>query len=214
MRSASRHRHRKVGRPPGPRPDEAERRTQLLDAAARAIKRLGAGASMADIAAEADLTKPILYAHFGDKAGLATALSERFAADLVPEVLGAFQKDLPATDMVREAIDTFIGWVEREPELYRFLVRGVAGGATSFVDQNLVAALGTQLAQILRTGLRDADADSGPAEVWSFSILAAVFAGAEWWLERKTMSRADLVDYLTTLVWTGASQAALGAPTA
>jgi AcrR family transcriptional regulator len=212
MRNVSRQRHRKVGRPPGPRPDEAQRRAELLDAAARAIRRLGAGASMADIAAEADLTKPILYAHFGDKAGLATALSERFTADLVPQVLGAFEKEIPATEMVREAIDAFIAWVEREPELYRFLVRGVAGGASSFVDQNIVSAFGTQLSQVLRTGLRNAGADSGPAEVWSFSILAAVFAGAEWWLERKTMSRADLVDYLATLVWNGASQAALGTP--
>jgi len=167
---------------------------------------------MDDIAAEADITKPVLYAHFGDKAGLATALSERFGADLVPEVLGAFSKEIAATEMVREAIDTFIAWVEREPELYRFLVRGVAGGTSSFVEQNLVAALGTQLAQILRTGLRNAGTDSGPAEVWSFSILAAVFAGAEWWLERQTMSRTDLVDYLANLVWTGASQAALGTP--
>ena len=165
---------------------------------------------MDDIAAEADVTKPVLYAHFGDKAGLATALSERFASDLIPQVLGAFGKEIPATEMVREAIDTFIGWVEHEPELYRFLVRGVAGSISSFVDQDLVAAFGTQLAQILGTGLRNAGADSGPAEVWSFSILAAVFAGAEWWLERKTMSRTDLVDYLSRLVWTGASQAALG----
>src|ERR1041385_9532367 len=124
MRSASRHRHRRVGRPPGPRPDEAARRAELLDAAARAIRRLGAAASMDEIAAEADVTKPVLYAHFKDKAGLATALSERFTSDLVPSVLSAFQKDLPATDMVHEAIDTFIGWVEREPALYRFLGAG------------------------------------------------------------------------------------------
>jgi len=210
MRSASRHRSRRVGRPPGPRPDEAARRAELLDAAARAIRRLGSSASMDEIAAEADVTKPVLYAHFKDKAGLATALSERFASDLVPGVLGAFGKEIPATEMVHEAIDTFIGWVVREPELYRFLVRGVAGGVTSFVDQDLVNAFGTQLSQILGTGLRNAGADSGPAELWSFSILASVFAGAEWWLERKTMSRTDLVDYLSTLVWTGASQANLG----
>lgn len=165
---------------------------------------------MEEIAAEAGVTKPVLYAHFRDKAGLATALSQRFASDLVPDVLGAFAKEMPATAMVREAIDTFIAWVEREPQLYRFLVRGVAGAAPSFIEQDLVAAFGTQLAQILGAGLRNAGADSGPAEVWSFSILAAVFAGAEWWLARPTMSRSDLVDYLSALVWTGASQAALG----
>jgi AcrR family transcriptional regulator len=210
MRTASRRRNRRVGRPPGPRADTAQRRGELLDAAARAIRRLGPGASMDEIAREAGMTKPILYAHFGDKAGLAAALSERFASELVPEVLGAFQRDLEATEMVRTAIDTFIGFVEADPDVYRFLVRGFAGSGASFVDQDLVKAFGLQLAQVLRSGLRNAGEDSGPAELWAFAILGAVFSAAEWWLARPIMSRSDLVDYLAALVLNGASQAAIG----
>jgi AcrR family transcriptional regulator len=178
-----------------------------LEAATRAIRRLGPNVSMDDLAAEAGMTKPILYAHFGDKAGLATALAQRFAADLIPEVLAAFGRDdREPQQIVRAAIDTFIEFVERDPQVYRFLVRGVAGGDNSFVGQQLVVFFGLQLAQVLRTGLRDAGADSGPAEVWAFAILGAVFSGAEWWLARPTMSRADLVDYLTALVWGGLGQ--------
>ena len=158
------------------------------------------------------MTKPILYAHFGDKAGLAAALSDRFASDLVPQVLGAFGADLEAPAMVRPAIDTFIGFVQADPDVYRFLVRGFAGSESSFVDQELVKAFGLQLAQVLRTGLRSAGEDSGPAELWAFAILGAVFSAAEWWLARPVMSRADLVEYLSTLVWRGASQAAIGGP--
>jgi len=165
---------------------------------------------MDELAAEAGMTKPILYAHFGDKAGLASALSQRFAGELVPDVLGAFQRDLEPHEMVRTAIDAFIGFVEANAEIYRFLVRGFAGAEGSFVDQELVKAFGLQLAQVLRTGLRNAGADTGPAELWAFSILGAVFSAAEWWLARPTMSRSDLVDDLATLVWQGASRAAIG----
>jgi len=203
-----------MGRPPGPRADSTQRRGELLDAAQRAIKRLGPNASMDDIAREAGMTKPILYAHFGDKAGLAAALSDRFASGLVPEVLGAFQRDLEPAEMVRTAIDTFIGFVEADPEVYRFLVRGFAGSESSFVDTELVKAFGLQLAQVLRTGLRSTGEDSGPAELWAFALLGAVFSAAEWWLARPIMSRSDLVEYLTTLVWRGASQAGIGQVTA
>jgi AcrR family transcriptional regulator len=165
---------------------------------------------MDDIAREAGMTKPILYAHFGDKAGLASALSERFASELVPQVLGAFEQDLPATGMVRTAVDTFIGFVDADPAVYRFLVRGFAGAESSFVDQKLVQAFGLRLAQVLRTGLRNAGEDSGPAELWAFALLGAVFSAAEWWLARPVMTRSDLVDYMTTLLWRGASQAAIG----
>ena len=63
--------------PAGPRRDPDERRAELLGAAERAIRRIGPHASMDEIAAEAGITKPILYSHFGDKAGLVTALSGR-----------------------------------------------------------------------------------------------------------------------------------------
>jgi AcrR family transcriptional regulator len=165
---------------------------------------------MDDIAREAGMTKPILYAHFGDKAGLAAAMSDRFASELVPQVLGAFAQDLAPTEMVRTAIDTFIGFVQADPAVYRFLVRGFTGSESPFVDTELVKAFGLQLAQVLRTGLRNAGEDSGPAELWAFALLGAVFSAAEWWLARPVMSRSDLVDYLTTLVWHGASQSAIG----
>ncbi|BFO19525.1 hypothetical protein SHKM778_59130 [Streptomyces sp. KM77-8] len=43
------------------------RRRELLEAADRVVLRDGPGASMNAIAAEAGITKPILYRHFGDK---------------------------------------------------------------------------------------------------------------------------------------------------
>jgi AcrR family transcriptional regulator len=158
---------------------------------------------MEDIAREAGLTKPILYAHFGDKAGLAGALAERYLGDLLPAVLAAFTTAGEPREMVRSAIDTFIGFVDESPEVYRFLVRGVGGAERSFIEQRLIAEFGLRIAQVLRSALRTAKVDSGPAELWAFSILGTVLSAAEWWQARPTMSRSDLVDYLTAFVWGG-----------
>ena len=208
-----RHRaRRRVGRPPGPQPDAGRRREELLEAATRAIRRLGPDVSMDELAAEAGMTKPILYTHFGDKSGLAAALAERWVADLAPVILDAFMDEKVPRATVRAGIDAFIAFVEREPDLYRFLVRGFAGAERSFVEQHLVNGFGLQLAQVLRTGLRALGTDTGPAEVWAFAILGAVFAGAEWWLVRPTMTRDDLVDYLTALVWGGLVQGSAARP--
>lgn len=203
MTLASRRRKTRVGRPPGPAPDPEQRRQELLEAAVRAIRRVGPNASMEDIAAEAGLTKPMLYATFGDKAGLAAAIAERYLGDLLPAVLSAFETDADPRSMVRGAIDTFIGFVEEDPKVYRFLVRGVGGADMSFIEQRLIGEFGLRIAQVLRTGLRAAGVDTGPAELWSFAILGTVLSGAEWWILRPTMTRADLVDYLTAFVWGG-----------
>ena len=64
-------------------PDRAARREALLDAADRAVARDGAATSMAAVAAEAGISKPILYKHFGDKPGLAAALADRHTERLM-----------------------------------------------------------------------------------------------------------------------------------
>src|SRR3954452_21394082 len=61
-----------------PRPDRETRRTEFVDAAITCIQRVGAGASMDQMAAEAGVTKPILYRYFGDKAALYGAIAERY----------------------------------------------------------------------------------------------------------------------------------------
>jgi hypothetical protein len=62
----------------------------------------------------------------------------------------------------------------------------------------------------LGSALRRAGADSGPAEPWAFAIVGMTFGGAAWWLQRRTMSKDDLVGYLTQLLWSGLAGAGLG----
>lgn len=60
-----------------------QRRRELLEAADRVVLRDGPKASMNAIAAEAGITKPILYRHFGDKGGLYRALATRHTDGLL-----------------------------------------------------------------------------------------------------------------------------------
>src|ERR671930_593638 len=54
------------------------RRLELLEAAFEVIRREGPTASMDEIAAQAGITKPIVYRYFGDRAGLYQAVAERY----------------------------------------------------------------------------------------------------------------------------------------
>ena len=108
-----------------------------------------------------------------------------------------------AEERVRATVGAFVDFVEREPELYRFLV---AGG---FDDMELVSQIGSQITIVLSTALRAAGGDSGPAELWSYAIIGAVFVSAEWWLARHVVSRDQLVDDLVRLLWHGLGKTGL-----
>ena len=199
------------GRPRGPRRDPGERRAELLDAAERAIRRIGPHASMDELAAEAGITKPILYSHFGDKAGLVTALSERVATRMNAAVLRELSSPGSPREVVRSTISAFCTFIEDEPQLYRFLIQSAMHRPTR-APTRLASGISNSIAISLGSSLRRAGADSGAAEPWAFAIVGMTFAGAGWWLERRTMSKDDLVDYLTQLLWSGLSGAGLAQP--
>jgi AcrR family transcriptional regulator len=196
------------GRPRGPRRDRDERRVELLDAAERAIRRIGPRASMDEIAAEAGITKPILYSHFGDKAGLVQALAGRVARRLNRTVTDALTGSGEPRAVVASTIEAFCTFIEDETELYRFLVQS-ARHAADASGPRLLTDIGNQISVSLGSALRRAGADSGAAEPWAYAIVGMTFGGASWWLQRRTMSKDDLVGYLTQLLWSGLAGAGL-----
>lgn len=185
------------------REDRAARREELLDAATTAIRREGADVSMDDIATEAGITKPILYSHFGDKAGLADALAERFSAELSALFTEVWERVDEPRDRVHRSIDAWVGFIESDPHVYQFLSEGSFGAGRRLDERRLVSELGSRVTRALGEWMRSQGADSGPAEPWAFGVLGMVHVATEWWLERQTMSRRDLVDYLTALLWSG-----------
>jgi AcrR family transcriptional regulator len=181
----------------------AARRAELLEAAVRAIRRDGPMVSMDVIAGEAGVTKPIVYRHFGDRVGLASALADQFGAALVAELDEALTQDLPPEQLLRATIDTYLAFVERDPHLYSFLVGRLGAPVGTDVANGLVGQVGARVTLVLGEQLRNLGIDSGPSEAWAFGIVGMVHLAGDWWLERRTMTRARLVDDITALLWNG-----------
>jgi AcrR family transcriptional regulator len=196
---------RSVGRT-GTTPQEraeqrAIRRESYLDAAIAVSSHEGPTASMEAIASASGVSKPILYRHFGDREGLVAALADRLIVGLVArldEVLGG---DGTPRALLHDAIDAYVGTIEDDPSLYRFLTHRIpARGAalTSLVDR--VAAV---IARTLAEGLREAGLDTAPARPWSYGIVGMVHLAGDDWVARPASPRVELVDDLTNLLWSG-----------
>ena len=111
--------------------------------------------------------------------------------------------DGPIRGRILGIVDAYLSVIEENPNLYRFVVKG------SFVDRpvekdvvaedkNLIAST---LARILGDYLRAFDMDSGGAEPWAHALVGMVQNAGDWWLDRQTMSRTNLSEYLTTMIW-------------
>lgn len=195
------HDRRRVGRPPGPPPDPAERREAILDAAERVIRDRGPDVGMQDIAAGIGLTKPAVYRSLGDKAALSNALGRRVAARLADRLAAALTGPGDLRDVVVAAIDVFCTFVDEDTHLYRFIVHGSKGtGHTGFQDKPLVTRLGREISSALAVALDRAGGDPSLADTWAYAIIGAVFSATEHWRHRPTIDRATLVAHLATLI--------------
>ena len=160
---------------------------------------------MEAMAAEGGVTKPILYRHFGDRQGLVTAIGERFLADL-NDAIGAALQTFGGTgdgSVLRATIDAYLSLVEQETELYRFLVQQDARSGNETTSA-FVAEVTDRVTALIDGALRAADRDPSPAELWAVGIVGMVHTAGDWWAERRTtMSRATVVEALTSLIWEG-----------
>jgi len=180
--------------------DRDARREALLAAADAVVQRDGASASMASIAAEAGITKPILYRHFGDKSGLFLALAERHTDRLLDALVDALTGGGSPRERVFRTVDTYLAMIEREPGVYRFLVESDEAVHAREPVRGFVHRLEDLLAAGIAHEFRLTEDDVRPA-VWAAAIVGMVQAASERWLGNRTCSRAELSLQLTDLLW-------------
>lgn len=189
------------------------RRDGLLDAAVVAIRERGPDVSMEDLARAAGVTKPILYRHFGHRDGLTAALASRFAEGLQSTLQAALAAGTAPRETLVATIDAYLAFVEQDPDVYRFLVRRVMAEPVAGVSvANFLDQVGAQVASALGEQQRLAGVDSGGAEPLARGIVGMVHHAGDWWLERRTMPRGRLVEYLATLLWGGMAGMGLAPP--
>ncbi|MEU7837064.1 MULTISPECIES: TetR family transcriptional regulator [unclassified Nonomuraea] len=200
---------------------DPDRRKALLDAADRVILREGPEASMAAIAAEAGITKPILYRHFGDKSGLYEALADRHVrtviAQLRPGFAGATSdlrsgaaSDLrpgfaeeAATDLrgrARTTITVYLDLISANRNLYRFLFHRASAEDTRMRSHMtaLVRSLGEELGGVLAA--ERVVPEPVRAQVLGHAFVGMVQTTGDWWLEHPEVDRAEVVEGLVDVI--------------
>ncbi|MFF2522918.1 TetR family transcriptional regulator [Streptomyces liangshanensis] len=185
-----------------------QRRRQLLEAADRVVLRDGPQASMNAIAAEAGITKPILYRHFGDKGGLYKALAKRHTDALLDALRAALDAPAERRQRVEATLDTYLAAIEARPQVYRFLMHPAEdsqppeqGFDVGRHSVPLLRRLGEELAKVIEDRV-----DLGPdsqqlARVWGHGIVGMMHGAGDWWLGERPCPREQLVRSLADLLW-------------
>jgi AcrR family transcriptional regulator len=184
------------------------RRQEIVDATIAAVGKHGAGVGMDEIAAEAGTSKTVVYRHFADRAELYVAVCNRVAVQLLPKLRAAIESNANhPRAMVAAAIDTYLAFIDGDPELYRFVVHQQALDRSAGDPVNSLSVLvAEQAAAVISVALQWAGRDPAAAAPWGHGVVGLVRSAADWWLRgNRPMPRSELAAHLTDLAWAGLS---------
>jgi AcrR family transcriptional regulator len=194
-------------KPPG-RPSRTEsqrslQRQRLLDDAIAAIRLHGSGVSVENIAAHAGVSKPVIYAEFGDKAGLADALALERAQQMERSLIAglAAGEPLDTTGAVQLGASALIGLVVDDPEVYGFIQRSMRVSDGGVLDNPLVRILHDRVEMLI--SLLAPDADKAMVSVVTDGMFGFIFAMVESWQVAQEPSQEEVVHVIVRLVQQG-----------
>jgi len=178
-------------------------RGRLLEAAERLIRAEGPGVTLEAIAAEAGVTKPMLYRGIGDKDALVQALAERLTDAIAREVSVAVADATGPLDSLRRLVGAYLGVARRDRHLYLYVTAGASG------DDRIREALllADRSAEPLAAGiaaLRSSQrADATVATAWAYGVIGMLHFVTLWWLREPVLDEERLTDQLVELLWSG-----------
>jgi AcrR family transcriptional regulator len=194
---------RSPGRPSRTESERSLQRQRLLDHAIAAIRIHGSGVSVENIAVHAGVSKPVIYAEFGDKAGLADALAleraQQMERSLIAEL--AAGEPLDTTAAVQLGASALIGLLVDDPEVYGFIQRSMRASDRSVLDNPLVRTLHDRVEMLI--SLLAPDADKAMVSVVTDGMFGFIFAMVESWQVAQEPSQEEVVRVIVRLVQQG-----------
>ena len=178
-------------------------REALLDAAERLIGREGPGVTLGAIAAEAGVTKPILYRGVGDRDALVFALAGRLIRRMTEQVTQQVAPAGDPQDMLRRLARGYLELAAANRDLYLFVTAGGVGDDR--LRQSLLLADGAaqQFAGAIAAFRAAHGADASVATVWSYGLVGSLHYVTLWWLRDASADLDAVTDQVTALLWSG-----------
>jgi AcrR family transcriptional regulator len=183
----------------------AERREQLIVIARGLFAEKGYEAtSVEEIAARAEVSKPVVYEHFGGKEGLYAVVVDREVRKLLDTVTASLTAGR-AHELVEQAALALLDYIENSSDGFRILVRDSPVGSSTGSFISILSDVGTRVEHILAEEFKRRGLDPKFAPMYAQMLVGMVALTGQWWLDVRRPKKGDVAAHLVNLAWNGLS---------
>jgi AcrR family transcriptional regulator len=184
----------------------AERRRQLLDIGRELFAQKGFEAtSIEEIAAHADVSKPVVYEHFGGKDGLYAAVVDREMQLLLGRFGAALGDPGSPRELLQRAALVLLDYIESDTDGFRVLTRDSPVTSSSGPYPSLLGEVAGKVEHILGRQFDVRGYPAALAGLYSQALVGMVALVGQWWLDDRTLDKRQLAAHLVNLAYNGLS---------
>ncbi len=181
-----------------------ERREQLVGIGRKLFAEKGFEATtVEEIAAQAGVSKPVVYEHFGGKEGLYAVVVDREIQSLLGAITGALTSRGSSRQLLERAALALLDYIETSTDGFRILVRDSPTGQSTGSFASLISDVASQVEYILEAQFKARKLDAKAAPMYAQMLVGMVALTGQWWLDSPKFKKADVAAHLVNLAWNG-----------
>jgi AcrR family transcriptional regulator len=181
----------------------AERREQLIEIARGLFAERGLdGTSIEEVAARAEVSKPVVYEHFGGKEGLYAVVVDREVRSLLTSMQASLTAGHPRM-LLEQAAFTLLDYIETSSDGFRILVRDSPIGSASGSFVSIIGDIASRVEYILAAEFKSRGFDAKAAPMYAQMLVGMVGTTGQWWLDARKPSKEVVAAHLVNLAWHG-----------
>jgi AcrR family transcriptional regulator len=180
-----------------------ERRAQLLDIGRRLFAERGLdGTSIEEIAAQAGVSKPVVYEHFGGKEGLYAVVVDREVERFLTMATTLLEGDDTMAKFEIAAVQ-LLRYIQENSDGFRILVRDSNPTSGSGTFASLISDVAGQVEHLLGDVLKRRGYDPKLAPIYAQMLVGMVAFAGQWWLDARKPKVEEMAAHLVNLAWNG-----------
>jgi AcrR family transcriptional regulator len=182
----------------------SQRREQLLDVSRQLFAEKGFdGTSVEEIAATAQVSKPVVYEHFGGKEGLYAVVVDREIQALTNALIGALEEGGHPQLLVERTALALLDYIETSTDGFRILVRDSPVAQTTGTFSSLIGDVAMQVEHLLAGEFAKTGLDPRTAPIYAQMLVGMVALTGQYWLDARTLKKTDVAAHIVNLAWNG-----------
>ncbi|HLR85742.1 MAG TPA: TetR/AcrR family transcriptional regulator [Nocardioidaceae bacterium] len=191
-------------RPARTRMTAAARREQLIAIACGVFAERGfEGTTVEEIAGRADVSKPVVYEHFGGKEGVYAVVVDREVSTLLTMMREALTSGRPR-ELLEQAAIALLDYIETSPEGFAIIVRDApVGSSGTYVT--IIGDIASRVEDILVAEFDKHGLSNSLAPMYAQALVGMVGSTGQWWLDEREPSKRVVAAHLVNLAWHGLS---------